>query len=150
MSDLRGHWQPQRPFSLRINLSIGPNRISFSCLLHDLVVNTLDLSTRGPGFNPQLWHSNKVLHNIEKQLFCKSLLSSVHAYWLDAGATGPWPSCSCKRRGCRDGEVATDSKKTSPICQFIVDRFAILLSASTLASSWTQKSLLVTGKYLQI
>ena len=35
-------------------------------------------------------------NSFEKPFFCRSHLSSVHVYWLNAGATGPLPSC-CPR-----------------------------------------------------
>ena len=57
------------------------------------MVKVFDLGATGHGFNPRLGPSFKVLQNIGKQFFCKSHLNSVHAYWLDAGATGPLPSC---------------------------------------------------------
>ena len=44
-----------------------------------LAATSFVFGARGPKFNPHLWHSNKVLQNIEKQFFCKSNLSSVHA-----------------------------------------------------------------------
>ena len=57
------------------------------------MVKVFDLGATGHGLNPRLGRSYKVMQNIEKQFFCKSHLNSVHAYWLDAGATGPLPSC---------------------------------------------------------
>ena len=68
-------------------------RNTCSCFLHSIVVKVFDLGATGHGFNPRLRPSFKVLQNIGKQFFCKSHLNSVHAYWLDAGATGPLPSC---------------------------------------------------------
>ena len=56
------------------------------------MVKTLDFSARGPGFNTHFWYSKINLQNIEKQPICQSHHSSLHAYWLDAGATGPLPS----------------------------------------------------------
>ena len=61
------------------------------------MVKVFDLGATGHGFNPRLGPSFKVLQNIGKQFFCKSHLNAVHAYWLDAGATGPLPSCYSSR-----------------------------------------------------
>ena len=60
---------------------------------HSIEVKVLDFGAGGPRFNSHLWYNIKILKNNEKPLICKSYLSSLHAYWLDAGATGPLPSC---------------------------------------------------------